>query len=88
MGKRIKIQGLYYPSYFDQTELYYHYVVVRDESLCCQTGLEFAWKGEHTYPADYPAENTEIELVGVFGSYEELGKTYYFLTVDDISVLK
>ena len=88
MGKRVKINGQYYASYFDETALYYHYVVVGDESLCCQVGLEFVWNGKHTYPDDYPEDTTEIEVVGVFGSYEELGKTYYFLTVDDISVLK
>ena len=85
MGKRIKINGQYHASYFEETDLYYHYVVVGDESLCCQVGLEFIWDGKHNYPDDYPGENTEIEVVGVFGSYEEFGKTYYFLTVDDIS---
>jgi len=88
MGKTIKLNGLYYASYYDKTDLYYHYVVVGDETLCCQTGLKFVWNGEHTYPDDYPEEQTEIELVGLFGSYEEFGKTYYFLTVDDLSVLK
>ena len=88
IGKRIKINGQYFASYYDQTELYYHYVVVGDEFLCCQAGLEFFWNGKHTYPDDYPEDKTEIEVVGVFGSYEELGETYYFLTVDDISVLR
>jgi len=86
--KRIKINGQYYSSYFEPTKQYYHFVVVGDESLCCQAGLEFMWKGEHAYPDDYPEDKTEIQVVGVFGSYEELGKTYYNLMVDDISVLK
>ena len=87
MGKRIKIIGQYFASYYDETDLYYHYVVVGDEALCCQVGLEFVLNGEHSYPDDYPEDNTEIEVVGVFGSYDELGKTYYYLKVDDISVL-
>jgi len=88
MGKVIKLNGLYFSSYYDKTDTYYHYVLVGDEALCCQTGLEFVWKGEHAYPNDYPERQAEIELIGVFGSYEELGKTYYCLEVEDLSILE
>lgn len=81
----IKIRGQYYPSYYEPTQHVYHFVVVGDETLCCQAGMEFIWNGSHTYPGDYPEEQTEIEVAGVFGSYEELGVTYYCLTIDDIS---
>lgn len=85
--KTIKINGQYYASYFESTKQYYHFVVVGDETLCCQSGIEFVWKGEHAYPDDYPENKTDIQLVGVFGSYEELGRTYYSLTVDDIVIV-
>ena len=88
MGKTIKIRGPYNAVYYDETGLYYHYVIIPDASACCQQGLEFIWKGEHTYPNDYPKEKTIIEVVGVFGSYEELGRTYYYLTVDEVNVLE
>ena len=88
MGKTIKMSGPYYASFYDETGSYYHYVIVEDASACCQSGLEFIWKGEHNYPNDYPADQTKIEVVGVFESYEELGQTYYYLSVDDIGVLK
>jgi len=84
IGKRIKINGLYYGLHNDETDLYSHYVVVGDETFCCQIGMEFVWNGKHAYPDDYPKEKARIELVGVFGSYNKLGKTYYFLTVEDI----
>jgi len=87
MGKTIKMKGPYYASYYEQTKLYYHYVVVEDATACCQQGLEFIWSGEHKYPADYPEDKTKIEVTGVFGSYDELGKTYYYILVDDISIL-
>jgi len=87
MGKTIKMKGPYYASYYEKTELYYHYVVVEDATACCQQGLEFIWKGEHKYPADYPEDKTKIEVTGVFGSYDELGKTYYYILVDDILIL-
>jgi len=87
MGKTIKLNGVYYESYYDETDLYYHYVVVGDEALCCRQGLEFLRKGEYVYPDDYPSFETAIELVGVFKDYEELGITYYFLDVDEMRIL-
>ena len=86
-GKTIKMTGQYRALYFDPTQLYYHFVVIGDEALCCQAWVEFVWSGEHTYPDGYPDEQEEIEVAGVFGSYEELGLTYYYLAVDDIKIL-
>lgn len=86
-GKRIKIGGLYYASYFDETDLYYHYVIISDATACCKQGIEFIWKGEHTYPDDYPEEDAIVEIIGIFGKYDELDKTYYYLSVDSIKVL-
>lgn len=85
MGKVIKMSGPYYASYYDETGLYYHYVIIEDATACCQQGLEFVWNGEHSYPADYPDEKTPIEVTGVFGKYDELGKDYYYLAVDEIT---
>jgi len=88
IGKVVKMRGPYYASYYDETGKYYHYVIIEDATACCQQGLEFIWDGGHTYPDDYPENNTNIEVVGVFGSYEELGSTYYYLAAADISILE
>jgi len=48
----------------------------------------FIWNGDHIYPDDYPENNTRIEVTGIFDSYEESGNTYYYLGVDDISILE
>ena len=85
MGKTIKMSGPYYASYYDQTDQYYHYVIIEDATACCQQGLEFVWNGDHAYPDDYPKDQARIEVVGVFGRYDELGQTYYYLDVDDVS---
>jgi hypothetical protein len=87
IGKTVKMSGPYYVSYFDKTGKYYHAVIIQDATACCQSGLEFVWTGEHKYPDDYPKENTKIEVTGVFGTYDEIGRTYCYLTVDDITVL-
>jgi hypothetical protein len=60
---------------------------IADATTCCSQGLEFIWNGDHVYPDDYPADGTEIELVGVFGTYEELGYTYPYIAVDDIIII-
>lgn len=85
-GKTIKMSGPYGVSFYDKTGLYYHYIIIEDAAACCQQGLEFMWNGNHDYPKDYPKELSEIEVTGVFESYEELGQTYYYLVVDDIIV--
>ena len=87
MGKTIKMNGVYASSYGVDAEVSYHFVVIQDAAGCCPQGLEFIWNGEHRYPEDYPENMTEIEVVGIYDSYDEYGKTYYYLAVEDIAVL-
>ena len=87
MGKTVRMCGPYSPQYYALTDAYYHYVVVEDATSCCEQGLEFIWRGDHTYPDDYPEEQTKIEVTGVFGSYDELDITYYYLAVDEIGIM-
>jgi hypothetical protein len=87
MGKTIKMSGAYYALYSEETDTYYHYAFVTDTAACCVKGLEFLWNGEHNFPDDYPEETADIEITGVFNSYEEFGQAWYYLAVDDISVL-
>ena len=89
IDKTIKMRGYYSPTlnYYGQPDLYYHFVVIEDATECCRQGLEFIWDGEHAYPDDYPAENTLIEVVGIFGRYEdEFGDVHYYVAVDDITI--
>lgn len=86
LGKTIKIKGTYNASYYPPTQKYYSYVLVADATACCAQGFEFEWTGK-SYPEDYPENGETIEVVGVFGCYEELGTTYYSLTVDSLKIL-
>jgi hypothetical protein len=88
IGKTVKMSGPYYARAAAASDKYYHFVIIEDATACCQQGLEFIWNGNHVYPDDYPADQTKVEVVGVFGKYEELGKTYYYLAIDDIKILK
>jgi len=82
-GKTIKVNGWYYASYNDETGESYHFVIVADAAACCQQGIEFVWNG----PADYPENLSQIEITGVFSSYESGGYTYYYLAADSVALL-
>jgi hypothetical protein len=83
LGKTIKMSGLYYSSYFEETSRYCHFVLIEDALACCRQGLEFIVSGDIAYPKD----QDRIEVTGVFASYVELGETNYRLEVSDISII-
>lgn len=85
MGKTIKMIGLYYPGYFEETKKTYHFAVISDAAACCSQGIEFMWNGEHKYPDDYPAEGSIIVVTGIFSSYKEGEETYYYVAADEIN---
>ncbi len=72
-GCTVRMSGVYYAAYYSVTELYYHYCIIADASSCCSQGMEFVCTDDGS---DFPADYTEIIVVGTFGSYEELGVTY------------
>lgn len=81
IGKTIKAKGTYDTSYFNKTQKYYNYVVIKDATACCAQGLEFEYSG------GYPSKGSEIVIVGVFGSYVELGLTYYYISVNSLTTV-
>lgn len=87
IGKTIKIQGPYYASYWDQTDNYYHYVIIEDATACCTQGLEFIWdNNEHQFPDEYPEDYTEVEISGTFNKYEEEGQEFYYIAANDVVI--
>ncbi len=78
IGKTIKAKGVYDTSYFNKTQKYYNYVVIKDATACCAQGLEFEYSG------GYPDRGAEIVIIGVFGSYTELGLTYYYISANSL----
>lgn len=89
LGKTIKLQGPYYPLYYEETGQYYHYILITDAMACCQNGMEFIWdEGSHKYPDEYPDKNQEVMIVGTFSSYQEFDYIYYYLDVDNITIVE
>ncbi|MPM47297.1 hypothetical protein SDC9_94005 [bioreactor metagenome] len=87
VGKTIKMRGQYYASFDMTMQQYYHFVVIEDATACCSQGLEFLWTGDHAYPEDYPKDETQVEVLGVFELYEEQGQTFCHIVADDFRVL-
>lgn len=83
-GKTIRIEGKYYASYYPITDKYYNYYLIADALACCSQGLEFELAGGAVYPDDYPADQSEVVVTGVFETYtEEAGQTFYYCRLRD-----
>lgn len=84
-GQKIRIRGnlSYYQN--PDTKQEYFAAVIADATACCAQGIEFIWKGKHTYPKDYPPLGTQITVTGIFGTYYEEGAMYIQLTDADVT---
>lgn len=72
IGKKIKIDGPYYSTLYEDTGVRYHFVIIEDATACCQQGMEFIWDdGSHVYPDDYPADETRVSVIGTFETYKD-----------------
>ncbi|MGL5259866.1 MAG: hypothetical protein ACRC7V_07130 [Lachnospiraceae bacterium] len=87
IGKTVKLNGIYYKATSEDTTKFYNYAIISDAASCCAQGIEFIWSGQKEYEDGYLVDDMGIELVGVFGSYEEDGYTYYYIAVDDVVLL-
>ncbi len=77
----IKVKGWFETYTNPQTGEMYYAVVVPDATACCQQGLEFVWKGNHTYPDDFPKPGQNITVTGIYKLIENDGISYNYLEV-------
>jgi hypothetical protein len=85
VGQTIKARGVYAVFFWEVTDRDHHYVMTKEGSQdsCCGGYFEFIYnEGGH-----YPEEGADIEMTGVFSSYQAQGRPLYYLAVDDITVL-
>lgn len=72
VGKTFKLNGVYYSGKNEETDTVYHYCVIKDALACCVQGLEFVMNdGANSVLAEYPEEDTEIEIKGTLETYKE-----------------
>ena len=75
-GQMIKMKGQFMVYDYEDTGNYYFTCLIQDATACCQQGLEFTYKEEYKYPADFPEPGEDITVCGIFDTYEEKGYTY------------
>ena len=79
-GKVVKAKGFFAVSN-DNGNTYFA-CMLTDATACCSQPLEFVLSDtSRKYPADYPAVDSEITVVGKFGMYTE-GANRYFQLAD------
>ena len=83
-GKTFKIEGQYFPTFYEPTQKYYHYCLITDALACCSQGLEFVWEdGTHSYPEEYPQQGADILITGTFETYQESGDTSLYCRLQE-----
>ncbi|MBR0420485.1 MAG: hypothetical protein IJI66_15085 [Erysipelotrichaceae bacterium] len=77
VGKIIKMKGEYYRFDNPRDNTYFYVCIVKDQTACCSSGLEFILKKGY----EYPEQGDQILLQGVFSTYNE-GKQV-FIRLED-----
>lgn len=81
LGKLVRMRGEF--AYIEGDGRYYFACIIADATACCAQGIEFVLKDERKFPEEYPAQGTEISVVGIFDTYME-GKYQYCQLIDAI----
>ena len=84
VGKLVRMHGKL--AVYKYPERNYYTCIINDALGCCASGMEFVWKGNHTYPDDYPNEGDGIIVTGIFDIYYEGDNKYCQLK--DASLVK
>ncbi|MCL2058004.1 MAG: hypothetical protein FWH01_02950 [Oscillospiraceae bacterium] len=86
IDKTVRMSGPYQGIYYEKEQKLYHYLLVDDSSACCQQSLEIRFDGDRAYAGALPENNAYIEIVGVFKSYSDMGSSFYYFEVDEMTV--
>ncbi|MBR1444291.1 MAG: hypothetical protein IJ583_12270, partial [Firmicutes bacterium] len=71
IGKTIKMNGTFKIYHDEDTGNNYFACIIQDATACCTQGIEFVPTNKYLYPDDYPYEDEEITVTGVFDTYME-----------------
>ena len=89
-GKCVKMKGQYSASWYDVTNQYYNFILIADAAACCSQGMEFVWGDGSHKREEYPEEGQDIELVGIFDTYDEVvdGNTATYCHLKDAEFIE
>ena len=86
-GETLKIQGSYY-GFQSEGGQDVHLILIIDDAGCCEVGMEFQLTGTHTWPEDYPANNSIIRLTGLMDVIYHGDNPFPLLVANEIEVIK
>lgn len=73
-GKTLKMHGKF--SVFSNEGKHYFVILIKDAPGCCQQGISFILENGSQNPADYPAPDSDITVVGTLSTYSDGAATY------------
>ena len=76
LGQIVKMNGICSIFHDEKRDIYFFTCEINDETACCMLGIEFELLDEYKFPEDFPKENEEVTVVGVFDTYKEGARTY------------
>ena len=83
-GKMFRIEGNFYATYYEAAKKYCFYCLIQDATACCGQRMEFVWgDGTHIYPEEYPEDNAEIVVEGIFETYRKEGDDNLYCRLSD-----
>ena len=89
LGKTIKYEGIFMGDQYDEDEKFFYYVFRYGPGGCCgidgKVGFEVNWPAENS--AQYPADDSWVEVTGVLKEYEQLSVKYLYLELLSLNVL-
>ena len=71
LGKTVKMDGTFTYYYDEAADIYYYACIIQDATACCAQGIEFAPIDKYTYPDDFPEVGRQVQVTGVFDTYQE-----------------
>lgn len=86
-GNTVRLKGRYFQLPIPAKEKVMHVLVVTDNSLCCEIGLEFFLTGDPVYPQDFPENNSTIQITGLVSVYELDGSAVPALITNQVEVI-
>ncbi len=87
VDKTVRITGNFYIYVDELTGNKYYSCLLPDPTGCCLQGFEFQLKDTSIITDDYPTHLANIEVVGVYATYDEGEITYCYLKDATMTVL-
>lgn len=84
-NKTVKVSGFFNSFTDDTSGNRFYAIIIPDATACCKQGMEFVWLN-HSYPEDFPKEDQNITITGVYKTTTlDGGISYNYLDVSELS---